>query len=217
MRILLIFIMAIISLGCASRCNYKSDLGVMNDAQANNPSFPVLIQGSQLNSICQDSQGIAGLCSYRLKRDGDLNIRIIERPYSYSLKMICSDSLGFPFNPISVLADTPYTVTIDKKYFANVQKNFSCEGEIYATDRDTASIKFRVNITLVDATFQSLEQPERVGDYLSFGEHALYTVCGDSSGIKTLKKETYFEDKDKKYKWCLVEAESGRTAFNGEL
>lgn len=209
--------LAFLLMGCASTCQYKSDFGIMNNAQANDPSFPVIVQANNLNSICLDSQKIAGLCSFRISRASDLIFKFIERPYSYSLKMDCTDELNLPMEPIPVVANHALSVIIPKKNFEGVKKSFSCEGEMFPTDRGEASIRFRIHITLVDAAFQGLEKPTRIDNYVALGEHALYSVCGDSSGIKQIKKTPYFEDKDKKYKWCFVEAESGRTSFNGEL
>lgn len=212
-----LLIVIICFVGCAS-CEYKPDVAI-NNAQAGDPSFPVIIQAKNINEICKDSQGKVGLCSFRVYRDSDpgITIKVIERPYSYNFKMSCADQLGFPPIDYPVVKDKPYSVTIPNKLFVNIEKTFTCNGELYPNDRETASILFRFHISLVKADFQELETPIRIQDVISLGEHALYSICGDSAGIKTFHKKTYFEDKEKKYKWCMVESQSGRTAFNGAL
>lgn len=159
-------------LSCAScrSLKYDADIGFISAAQANNPEFPVQINGA----YCKDSEGKPGFCAKRINSKEDLEIKIGPRPYNYNIKIQCSSPLGLVVNK-DILKNESFSHVIENADLSEFL-NLTCIGELFPKDRpQPISSFFRVALVVFDAKYVPRPEPYYTRGRIVFGSGALYT------------------------------------------
>lgn len=214
MKITIVILTGVLMLGCAKTCGYITDFGYLNSAKANMDEFPVKIN----DTMCMDSAKRMGACLLRVKDNQDTEIRIIPRPYSYTLKIYCSPDLGYQPLNLQVEPNRDYVTIISKELYENItgDRSFICRGAIFPDSGSEIAISFRFNMVLVKAKYQEVEQAYKEEEIIVLGKHAKSTTCLINDKWEYFEKRAYIDAKN--VKMCYAESESGRTTtYLGKL
>lgn len=191
----------LVLLSCA-KLEYKTDIGFLNSAQANSPEFPIKIN----NKTCKDSNGQAGLCSFRLKSDKDLNIDLLKWPEERRINFTCTDNIDFN-KTFHVPKKNDFSVSITPSDFSSAL-SFACIIKIYrGNDEQRIAYMAKFHITVIDSKYQEREEIYKLGESLVIGQHSMITVING----KSYKKKTTYKPKKKEQNTQVISvSEMGR-------
>lgn len=224
-RVAKILILAggVLALFALSRCvsvRYADDTAFLNSAQANSPEFPASINGR----TCSDMDGVAGLCSKRVRSNVDLEIILAPMPYAYTADVRCTKELGVS-GSFTVLADTAFKFKIPASAYSLLPvgvNSFICVGKILPMDRpEPIAAAFKVFATVTDALYTERETLQLVTrgkkTYLVPGQYARIVKIRDGGTWKTYREKTVYEVKDSKNLAAFSESYQMRYNTYGDL
>ena len=192
----ILFLSLLIVAGCANPLPYQDDLGVsMNSAQANDPEFPVFINGT----LCKDMDSNAGLCSKRITSKDNLVFHFDPQTYTYDLTITCTDPIGI-LSPETVPVGLPIDVTVTPMQMKGL-KFFICAGQVFPQDRpQPLSASFDVRVVVRDAAFLQREAmlltPINGKSTLILGAYARKAWVFDQGKWNSYDQKTEIEIKD---------------------
>lgn len=172
-----------IFMGCSCvPIKYEDDLTFISSGYAGNAeAFARINQKS-----CVSGEGQIGVCYRSIKKNLDLDFKLLKQSYDYRFRFTCSKNIRAtyqesPGSPIDVLKENEFTFKIDKGEYLDADE-FICRGRIFPMDRpDDVSSFFEVRVLLINPEYQMREN-----SYVTTKDKKKYLVLGKQAYLSKI-------------------------------